>query len=59
MKYRPLGKSGLLVSELCLGAMVFGEDGIRGTDQKAAEKIIHRYLDAGGNHICGLHSNNL
>ena len=51
MKYSPLGRSGLLVSELCLGAMVFGEDGVRGTDQKSAEKIIHRYLDVGGNHI--------
>jgi len=51
MKYNPLGKSGLLVSELCLGAMVFGEDNTRGTDQKTAEKIIHKYLDNGGNHI--------
>jgi aryl-alcohol dehydrogenase-like predicted oxidoreductase len=51
MKYNPLGKSGLLVSELCLGTMVFGEDNSRGTDQKSAEKIIHRFLDAGGNHV--------
>lgn len=51
MKYNPLGKSGLLVSELCLGAMIFGEDGTRGTDPKTAQKIIHKYLDAGGNHI--------
>jgi len=51
MKFNPLGKSGLLVSELCLGTMVFGEDSSRGTDQKAAEKIIHKYQEAGGNHI--------
>jgi aryl-alcohol dehydrogenase-like predicted oxidoreductase len=51
MKYKPLGKSGLLVSELCLGTMVFGEDSSRGTDQQTAEQIIHKYLDAGGNHI--------
>lgn len=51
MKYNPLGKSGVLVSKLCLGTMVFGEDNTRGTDQKAAEKIIHKYLDHGGNHI--------
>jgi len=51
MKHNPLGKSGLLVSELCLGTMVFGEDGSRGTDQKTAEKIIYKFLDAGGNHI--------
>jgi aryl-alcohol dehydrogenase-like predicted oxidoreductase len=51
MKFNPLGKSGLLVSELCLGAMIFGEEGSRGTDQKTAEKIVHKFLDAGGNHI--------
>jgi len=26
MKYRVLGRSGLKVSEICLGAMAFGED---------------------------------
>jgi len=51
MKYKPLGNSGLMVSELCLGTMVFGEENTRGTDRKTAEQIIHTYLDAGGNHI--------
>ena len=51
MKHNPLGNSGLLVSELCLGTMVFGDDSSRGTDQETAEKIIHKYLDAGGNHL--------
>jgi aryl-alcohol dehydrogenase-like predicted oxidoreductase len=51
MKYKPLGKSGLLVSELCLGAMVFGEKSSRGTDQRTAEQIIHKYLEVGGNFI--------
>lgn len=51
MKYNPLGESGLLVSELCLGTMIFGDESTRGTDQKSAEQIIHKYLDAGGNHI--------
>lgn len=51
MKHKILGKSGLFVSELCLGTMVFGEDSSRGTDQKSAERIIHKFLDAGGNHI--------
>ena len=51
MKYRPLGASGLLVSELCLGTMVFGETGARGTDAASAEKIIYAYLLAGGNHL--------
>lgn len=51
MKYRKLGKSGLLVSELALGTMIFGEDSDRSTPPKEAEEIIHRYLGAGGNHI--------
>ena len=51
MKYKPLGCSGLMVSELCLGTMVFGEDNSRGTDEATAVHMIHRFLDAGGNHI--------
>ena len=51
MKHNPLGNSGLLVSELCLGTMVFGEESSRGTDSQTAKKIIHKYLDAGGNHL--------
>lgn len=51
MEYRPLGNSGLLVSSLCLGTMVFGEESSRGTDQKTATRLIHKFLDAGGNHL--------
>jgi len=51
MNYRKLGKSGLLVSELALGTMIFGEDSERSTPADEAKEIIHRYLDAGGNHI--------
>ena len=51
MRYRPLGHSGLLVSELALGTMIFGEESQRSTPPNEAEKIIHRFLDAGGNHI--------
>ncbi len=29
MRYKLLGKSGLRVSELCLGTMTFGEDWVR------------------------------
>ena len=53
MRFRPLGRSGLLVSELALGAMVFGEQGERGTPPDEAVAIIRRYLDAGGNHLDG------
>ncbi len=51
MQYRPLGNSGLLVSELALGTMVFGEENTRGTPKKEAIEIIHAFIDAGGNHI--------
>ena len=51
MRFKPLGNSGLIVSELCLGTMIFGEDSKRSTPADEAEKIIHHYLDKGGNHI--------
>jgi aryl-alcohol dehydrogenase-like predicted oxidoreductase len=31
--------------------MVFGEEGLRGADQKIATRLIHGFLDAGGNHL--------
>jgi aryl-alcohol dehydrogenase-like predicted oxidoreductase len=51
MRMRTLGRSGLLVSELSLGAMIFGEEGPRGTAEKVAGGMIRRFLDAGGNFI--------
>ncbi len=51
MHYKQLGRSGLIVSDLCLGTMIFGEESSRGTPPDVAERMIHRYLDAGGNHI--------
>lgn len=51
MEMRQLGRSGLLVSELSLGTMIFGEDSPRSTPPKAAQQIIDRYLEAGGNFI--------
>jgi len=49
MEYRPLGRTGVSVSQLCLGAMMFGAFGNR--DHDDAVKIIHRALDAGINFI--------
>ena len=51
MNYRKLGRSGLLVSELALGTMIFGEQSERSTPPEEATRMIHRFLDAGGNHI--------
>lgn len=50
MKYRYLGKSGLLVSRVCLGTMTFGTEGW-GCDRKASFRIVNRFLEAGGNFI--------
>ncbi|MCZ8521486.1 MULTISPECIES: aldo/keto reductase [Paenibacillus] len=47
MKYRVLGKSGILVSELCLGTMTFGN----ATSEEDSVDMIHRFLDRGGNFI--------
>jgi aryl-alcohol dehydrogenase-like predicted oxidoreductase len=49
MEYRPLGRTGITVSQLCLGAMMFGAFG--NSDHDDAVKIIHRALDAGINFI--------
>ena len=51
MRYNQLGNSGLLVSELGLGSGSFGETAGWGADPKEAVRMIHRFLDAGGNHI--------
>ena len=49
MEYRPLGRTGVSVSQMCLGAMMFGAFG--NPDHDDAAKIIHRALDAGINFI--------
>ena len=51
MHYKRLGNSGLIVSDLSLGTMIFGEGGSRGTPQDDATEMIHHFLDAGGNFI--------
>jgi aryl-alcohol dehydrogenase-like predicted oxidoreductase len=49
MEYRILGRTGVRVSPLCLGAMMFGQWG--NPDHGDSVKIIHRALDAGINFI--------
>jgi aryl-alcohol dehydrogenase-like predicted oxidoreductase len=56
MRYRPLGRTGQFVSEICLGTMTFhgGSDFWRniGTlDQSAATALVARALEAGVNFI--------
>src|SRR5262245_26996431 len=49
MEYRSLGRTGIHVSPLCLGAMMFGAWGE--PDHQASIKTIHTALDAGINFI--------
>ena len=56
MRNHPLGRTGLFVSELCLGTMTFGgTDGIWGKigtlQQSDAERLVGQALDAGINFI--------
>ena len=47
MKYRQMGKTGLRVSEFCLGAMTFGRE----TTEEDSFKILDRFVEVGGNFI--------
>jgi aryl-alcohol dehydrogenase-like predicted oxidoreductase len=49
--YRTLGRSGLRVSPLCLGAMTFGEDLGWGSSVEESQRMIDRFVDLGGNFI--------
>jgi aryl-alcohol dehydrogenase-like predicted oxidoreductase len=49
--YRLLGRSGLRVSPLSLGAMTFGTDWGWGSDEKESRRIFDSYVDRGGNFI--------
>ena len=51
MNYRLLGRSGLRVSELCLGTMTFGEDWGWGSPKDEAQKIYDAFREDGGNFI--------
>jgi 1-deoxyxylulose-5-phosphate synthase len=45
MQYKRLGRTGLKVSEICLGTMTFGSQ----ADEQASRAIVRRALDAGVN----------
>ena len=54
MRYKLLGKSGLRVSELCLGTMTFGDvwqDWGLDTSKDESRKIFDGFAEAGGNFI--------
>jgi aryl-alcohol dehydrogenase-like predicted oxidoreductase len=47
VELRPLGRTGIQVSELCLGAMTFGRE----ADETTSGAMLDRFLDAGGNFV--------
>ena len=51
MNYQLLGRSGLRVSDLCLGTMTFGEDWGWGSAKDESRKIYDAFREAGGNFI--------
>ena len=51
MRYKLLGRSGLRVSELCLGTMTFGEEWGWGSSKDESRRIYEVFRDAGGNFI--------
>lgn len=51
MNYKLFGKSGLRVSELCLGTMGFGTEWKWGSDKDVSKQIFDTYANAGGNFI--------
>jgi aryl-alcohol dehydrogenase-like predicted oxidoreductase len=50
MKYRYLGRSGLLVSRICLGTMTFGNKEW-GSDLEGSRAVVKTFIDGGGNFI--------
>lgn len=55
MKYRLLGRTGLYVSEMCLGTMTFGDQGfwkvMGGLGQDSVNTLVKQAFDAGVNFI--------
>lgn len=51
MKYKLLGRSGLKVSELCLGTMGFGTENGWGADKETSFVILEKFAAAGGNFL--------
>jgi aryl-alcohol dehydrogenase-like predicted oxidoreductase len=53
MRYRKLGRTGMIVSEICFGTMTFGGDGfwkvVGQQDQKAANELVKAAFDGGVN----------
>ncbi|MEO1228534.1 MAG: aldo/keto reductase [Myxococcota bacterium] len=51
LRYRLLGRSGLRVSELCLGTMSFGDQWGFGADEATSHAVLNAFEDGGGNFL--------
>ncbi len=51
MKYKLFGKTGLRVSEVCLGTMTFGTEWGTGADKETSKQIFDAFANAGGTFI--------
>jgi len=51
LRYRLLGKTGLRVSEICLGTMSFGDNWGFGADEPESHRVLDAYAEAGGNFL--------
>ena len=51
MRYKLLGRSGLRVSELCLGTMTFGEEWGWGATKEESRRLLDAFTAAGGNFL--------
>lgn len=49
MKYKLLGKTGIRVSELCLGTMTFGSEWGFGSNKEESKKVFDTFVNRGGN----------
>lgn len=47
MQHRRLGRTGLMVSELCLGTMTFAKE----ADEETSKRVTDRFVEAGGNFV--------
>ncbi|MYF49920.1 MAG: aldo/keto reductase [Gammaproteobacteria bacterium] len=51
MRYKLLGKSGLRVSEVCLGAMMLGVESDASAGPEESRKILEKFVEHGGNYF--------
>jgi aryl-alcohol dehydrogenase-like predicted oxidoreductase len=51
LRYKLLGRTGLRVSELCLGTMTFGDDWGWGARPQECAQILEAFREAGGNFL--------